>query len=218
MKKITAFSLLLTSVSLTVSLTVNAVTPSFDFVQVGYVHSVGSLDLFRGVSLDEVGFGRNGVDDMDGFEYKVNYKINEHYYFNAEHLSASAEHSDTFVDLVLGFGYITKLTDNSILYSQFDLRYGGSSEKFDRNEDVFLGLTYSLGSRMMVSDNLEVNFAVKPTFYKVSEDDNETGPIETRVFFELGAVYSFTDNLGAYIKLESNIDSNTVAIGARYSF
>jgi len=174
-----------------------AETPSFNFVEAGYVSNIG----------DGPGF----VDtDFDGFEIRGNLDINENIYINLAYtnlndnsLSLSPVNSEL---LTVGLGHKTNISEVSTLFVEADLL----KQRSDRGQlgDFFNnGYQVGFGVRSNVTESVEIRAA---GYYRDLFTNN--------TFFQLGAVYKLTARSGVYLDVESDFDNSRYSVGVRFLF
>lgn len=167
-------------------------TSNFHFVQMSYSQ----------VGLDEV------EKDLDGFEFKMNYKIRDNLYLNWENIEVNNSEADLKMRN-LGLGFHTGLRPGLEGFAQLDwtrLKADDATVNPNTNED---GYRFSLGIRNQRLKNLEIN-----AVYEYLDIDKETSNV-----FVLGAVYSFSDRFSilATHKKQDNSDFDQFGIGLRYA-
>ncbi len=177
---------------LTTSLQVAAETPSFNFVDVGYVSNLG------------------GDDEFDGFEIKGNFEISENLYLNAGYTNLSDDNSGPFdVDaeiLTAGLGYKTNISEVSTIFAAADyLRVKVNAGGFGSNSES--GYQVGVGVRSNVSESLELRAA---GYYRDIVDDD--------TFVQVGAVYKLAANTGVFLDIESDFDDTRYGVGVRFLF
>jgi hypothetical protein len=164
-------------------------TPSFDFIEAGY------LNPFR-------------TDDLDGYELNGSFELNESFYLNTRYLSEGDKSVIDTDSYFFGVGYKRKLSNSSVWFTQINYVKVNSEinlPEFDRYS-TNNGYQLSLGVKTNISEQWElsaVNFL---------DIDSRASVIE------LGALYHFTKNAGLYLKVDSEFEQSTFATGLRISF
>jgi len=166
-----------------------AATPTFDYVQVGYISDL------------------SGSSDYDGFEIKGNLEISDDFYMNAgfTRTRANASIFDLDLDVItLGLGYKSNISDVSTLFAQVDyLNADANFNGFNADDGYQLGF----GVRSNVLDNVELKAA---GYYRDLQSSD--------AFLQLGTVYRFSTAAGIYLDIESDFDETGFNIGLRFSF
>ncbi len=169
-----------------------AETPSFNFVDAGYVSNLG------------------GDFDFDGFEIQGNFELNDNFYINAGYTTITSDISfigDIDSDVLeLGLGYKTAISDNMVFFTQLDFvdidvdvsGFGSGSEN---------GYQLGFGVRNNLSEKLELKAAIN--YFDVGGSDT---------FLELGAIYKLTDSAGIYFDVDTDFDDSSYGLGVRFSF
>jgi hypothetical protein len=172
-----------------VALPAMAETPTFNFVQVGYVSNL------------------SGSSDYDGFEIKGNLEISDTLYMNAgfTKTNASVSFGDLDIDVItLGLGYKTNISAVSTLFAEADyLVVDNDFNGFGSDNGYQVGF----GIRSYVLGSVELKAAA---YYR---DINSSD-----TFLQVGAAYDFTEAAGVYLDIESDFDDTGFGIGLRFSF
>jgi len=174
------------------SFQVAAETPSFNFVDIGYVSNLG------------------GNDEFDGFEIKGNLEISDNLYLNAGYTNLSDNSIAAFdVDaeiLTAGLGYKTNISEVSTVFAEVDyLRVKVDVGGFGSDSES--GYQAGFGVRSNVSENLELKAA---GYYRDIVDGD--------TLFQVGAVYRLASNTGAFLDIESDFDDTRYSVGVRFLF
>lgn len=164
-------------------------TPSFDFVEAGFIGNI------------------SGPASFNGFEIKGKLTITDSVYFNGGYTNADFDGSlgrgDTDI-LTLGLGYKTDISDFSVLFAQADyVRADNSINGFGSGNGYQVGF----GIRSNRWNKVELKAA---GFYRDLDG--------TATFFQFGTAYNFTDVAGAYLDIETDFDDSSFGVGFRYSF
>ena len=168
-----------------------AETPSFNYVDFGYVCDLSSDQSF------------------DGFDLKGNFELNDNLYINAGYRSIDFDIAGFDVNgdvKLIGLGYKKAFSPDSVFYSELDYvkakaRAGGLGSGSENGYQVGFGV------RSMLSSNFEVRAGV-----------NYIDVVDSDTFMILGGVYSLSDDLGLYFDIESDFDDSTYSTGVRFSF
>jgi opacity protein-like surface antigen len=168
-----------------------AETPSFNYVDFGYVSDFSSDESF------------------DGFEFRGNFEINDNFYVSAgiRQLDVDLFGIDADADFnTIGFGYKKAITSNSVFYTQLDyVNTKATVSGFGSNSDN--GYQVGFGMRSNLSSNFEVKAGV-----------NYIDAADSNTYMVLGGVYSLSDNVGLYFDIESDFDDSNYSTGVRFSF
>lgn len=184
-------NLVLAAILSTVSVSAMAESPSFDYIQGGYV----SWD-FDGIS-----------GNFDGFQVSVKKTIHQDFYFTGDFQSISQSSIDTTIG-TFGVGYKQNISDSTALFGQLEyasvsVDVGGFFGSADSN-----GYQASAGIKGMVSPQVELTGAVE---YLNLDVDNTTT-------FVGKAAYNINKEIAIYADIKLEKDSTTYGIGARYNF
>jgi hypothetical protein len=171
------------------SLQAMADTPSFSFVEGGYVSNLG------------------GSVDFDGFEIKGNMEINDDLYMSASYTKTSFDNSflDLDIDLVtLGLGYKTDISDVSTLFAEADyVKFDSSFNGFGSQDGYQLGF----GIRSNILGDIELKAA---GYYQDVQGSDS--------FLQVGAAYNFTEAAAVYLDIDSDFDDSRFSLGVRFYF
>jgi len=166
-----------------------AETPTFDFVQVGYI-----TDL-------------SGSSDYDGFDVKGNLEITDAFYMNAGFTRTNGRSSIFDVDLdvlTLGLGYKSNISDVSTIFAELDyLNLDSNFNGFDSDN----GFQVGFGIRSKAIGSVELKAV---GYYRDAQSSD--------AFVQVGAVYDFTEVAGVYLDIETDFDDTGLNLGLRFSF
>ncbi len=168
-----------------------AETPSFNYVDIGYVSDL------------------NSDQDFDGYDLKGNLELNDNFYVNAGFRSIDLDifGADVNGDIkMLGLGYKKEISSASTFYSELNAvkikagvnGFGSGSEN---------GYQVGFGVRSNLSSNFEVRAGVN----YIDVDGSDT-------YMILNGVYSLSDSVALYFDLESDFDDSTYSTGVRFRF
>ena len=161
---------------------------------------------FSQMSYNKVEF--DDVDkDLNGFDFKMNYEINDSFYLNWENIESNNSDVD-FNMRNIGFGFHSSISKGIEGYTQLDwtrLKTSNANLNQGSNED---GYRFSLGIRRQRYENVDIRVA-----FEYTDINNDTINI-----FVFEAAYRFTDRLSIYAihKKQTNSDFSQYGIGLRY--
>jgi len=171
------------------SLQAMAETPSFNFIEGGYVSNLG------------------GSFDFDGFEIRGNMEIGDNLYMSGSYSRTNVDNPifDLDIDLVsLGLGYKTDISDLSTLFAEADyLKFDSGFNGFGSQDGYQLGV----GIRSNVLGDVELKAA--GYYQDVRGSDS---------FLQVGAAYNFTETAAGYLNIDSDFDDSSFSIGLRFNF
>jgi len=182
---------LIASLLLTTTFGALADSSNFNYVQMSYSK----------VGFDEV------AKDLDGFDFKMNYKINDSFYVNWDNIEVNNSDIDMKMRNI-GFGFHSNINKGLEGYTQLDwTRLKTSDANLNKKSDED-GYRFSLGIRSQSYENVDLKAAFE--FLDVGD--------ETTNVFVFEAAYSFTDGLSIYAthKKQTNSDFSQYGIGLRY--
>ncbi len=164
-------------------------TPSFSFVEGGYVSNLG------------------GSFDFDGFEIKGTMEISDNLYMSGSYTKTNIDSPlfDLDIDLVaLGLGYKTDISDVSTLFAEADyVKFDSSFNGFGAQD----GYRLAAGIRSNVLGDVEL----KAVGYYQDVRGSDS-------FLQVGAAYNFSESAAAYLNIDSDFDDSSFSLGVRFYF
>lgn len=140
----------------------------------------------------------NSIVKPDGFELKASKAINDQFYIAGDYTRIS---EDAHVGLAtLGLGYKYNFSESATLFTEVD--YANLNPEYGNSEN---GYELTAGIRGMLTSNFELKGAVE----YLNIDDNDT------TSFVAGAVYSFNENIAAYLDYKTESDLDRLSLGFR---
>jgi len=168
-----------------------AETPSFNYVDLGYVSNLG------------------GSNDFDGYDLKGNFEVSDHFYVNAGYRSINQDFFFFFFDgsvKVLGLGYKTDLNSTTAFYSELDaVKIKANANGFGSASDN--GYQIGFGTRSNITNQLELQVGV-----------NYSNVADTNTTLLVGGVYQLNKSAGLYFDIETDFDDSLYSTGVRFSF
>ncbi len=174
------------------SFNASAETPSFDYLNIGYVSNLG------------------GSDHFNGFGIKGNFELHENFYISAEYQSIDSKVFGFNVDgdfKALGIGYKKDMTTDSTFFTELDgvkakVGVGGFGSS---NEN---GYQVAVGVRSNINSQFEIKTAVNYL--------NLVGGGDTTL--QLGGLYKFNKSVGWYFDIDTDFSDSSYNTGIRFSF
>ena len=170
---------------------VQADSSSFNFVQMSY---------------SEVEF--DGLEeDLEGLEFKMNYKLSEHFYLNYENIDVDGGELDMKLRNI-GLGFHSKLSNGYTYFGQIDwanLESNNGIVEQNSNED---GYRLSIGIRNQSFENIEY----KAVYEFLDIDDEPTN------IFVFEVAYNFAEQFSIFATHKSDTDGDfeQYSLGIRY--
>ncbi|HFB64935.1 MAG TPA: hypothetical protein ENJ60_05265 [Aeromonadales bacterium] len=183
-----------------------AETPSFDYVNIGYVSNIG------------------GINKFDGFGIKGNFELNESFFINAEYQSvdskafgfnANGDYNrfgtrDTVI--AFGIGYKKDITADSTFFTELDgvkakVGVGDFFSSKENGYQVVVGLRSNINSKLEVK--MDVNYLNLDHVDFIYRDDT---------LFQLGGLYKFNKSVGWYFDIDTDFSDSSYNTGIRFSF
>lgn len=175
-----------------VSGNVKADTPSYDFFEVAYVN--GDID--------------NPDVDGDGFSLGGSVSVHENWFLFADYADLDFDFGVDLSLLDVGVGYRVPMSDNT------DLALTGSFVRADANSGIGnvdeSGYGIAALIRGMVNSQFELNGGISYVDLGGTDGDDTS--------FNIGGVYSFTDNVAFDGRIEIGDDVNLYIAGFRFYF
>ena len=172
-----------------------AETPSFNFVQAGYVEV--DLDLGDGFDVDGDGFGLGG-----------SFEIGDNLFGFASYQDASFDFGVDFSTLEVGLGYHTGITDNTSFFFRIGYADAEVSAPGFGSEDES-GYAAGIGVRSNVSDLIELALEVAYVDLGDGADDTAVGG---------GILFNITDNFALGASISAGDDVTSYGAGLRLYF
>lgn len=171
--------------------TAAAATPSFNYVEGGYVSTIDS---------DE---------DFDGWEIKGSFELSNDFYLTAGYQILDADYLSTDIDADLfnaGIGYKFAITNSTTLFTELEyLHVKLKADNFGSESDD--GYQFGAGVRSMLTNNLELKAAA---YYQDLDGSDE--------FIKVGGAYKFNDALSVYLDVDTDFDNSQMMTGVRFQF
>jgi len=143
--------------------------------------------------------------DGDGLQFGVSFQLSDDWMVLGEITSIDLAGNADGSTLEVGGGYIHDLERDFDLIATFSVIGAETDSPFGDDDDTGIGL--SLGTRGMLTPELEIRGAVK----HVNLDNNDT-------YLELGGDYYFTSRFSAGASIEFAGDTDLYTVGARLHF
>ncbi len=170
------------------SLTAVADTPSFNYVNLGYVTNI----------------------DFNGFGIKGNVELNDSFYINAEYQSIDSLLFGFSVKndfKALGIGYKKDISSDTTFFTEFNgVRVKSGVNGFGSSNEK--GYQAVLGVRSNVNSNFEVITAVN--YLNVVGGGNTS--------LQLGGLYKFNKSAGWYFNVDTDFSGSSYNTGIRFTF
>lgn len=179
-------------VSSIVSGNVKADSPSYDFFEVAYIN--GDID--------------NPDIDGDGFGFGGSVSIHENWFMFADYSKLDFDFGVDLSLLDVGAGYRLPMSDTTDLAITGSYVKADASSGFGSADDSGYGIAALV--RGMVNDQFELNGGISYVDLGGSGGDDTS--------FNVGGVYSFTDNFAFDGRIEIGDDVNLYIAGFRFYF
>jgi predicted porin len=168
-----------------------AASPSFNYVEGGYVTDLNS-DL-----------------DFDGWEIKGSFELNNDLYMLGSYQRLNTDIGFIDVDANIfsaGLGYKVALTHETALFTELEyINVNIDAKNFASDSEN--GYQFGVGARTMVSDALELKAAA---YYQDVEGSEQ--------FIKVGAAYQLNDAMSVYMDVDTDFDDSQLMTGLRFTF
>lgn len=172
-----------------------AETPSYNFIEVGYIEV--DLDLGGGIDVDGDGFGLGGA-----------FEVGDNFFGFASYQDADFDFDVEFSTIEVGFGYHTNLTDYTSFFARVGYAEAEASAPGFGSEDES-GYVAGLGVRSNVTDVIELDFEIAYADFGDGADDTAVG----------GAIwFDITNNVALGLNISAGDDVTTYGGGLRVFF